>query len=158
MLSIDVSKLILELKEYKVDVQRRLENMVRGFTYEFAMTAIDNTPLGDDQKYAALYKRRTYLKPIAGFAQGSWQVPADMNGTLEQQDLYSGSAALSSIRTHMMNYTLGETFVLGNTGPYILTLESGKGSKIQAPNGIMAPTIDQMLAAYKSNLTRYYNQ
>lgn len=158
MISIDVSKLVQELKDYKIEVTKRLENMVRGFTYEFAMIAIDNTPLGDDKKYAALYQRRTYLQPKAGFAQGSWQVPTDMNGTLEQQDLYSGSAALSAIQTHMLNYKLGETFVLGNTGPYIQALESGKGSKIQAPNGIMAPTIDQMLAAYKVNLTRYYQQ
>ena len=61
MISIDVSKLVQELKDYKIDVQRRLENMVRGFTYEFAMIAIDNTPLGDDEKYLALYTRRTYL-------------------------------------------------------------------------------------------------
>ena len=156
MISIDVSKLVQELKDYKIEVQKRLENMVRGFTYEFAMIAIDNTPLGDDEKYLALYKRRTYLQPQAGFAQGSWQVPADMNGTLEQQDLYSGSAALSAIRTHMLNYKLGETFVLGNTGPYIAQLENGYSN--QAPDGIMAPTIDQMLAAYKVNLTRYYQQ
>lgn len=156
MITADVSKLVEQLKQYHLDCVKRMENMVRGFTYEFAMIAIDNTPLGDDEKYAALYKRRTYLQPIAGFAQGSWQVPADMNSSLDQQDLYSGSGALGAIKTHMLNYTLGETFVLGNTGPYITQLNEGYSD--QAPEGIMKPTIDQMLAAYKVNLVRYYKQ
>ena len=156
MITADVSKLIEQLNQYHLDAVKRMENMVRGFTYEFAMIAIDNTPLGDDEKYAALYKRRTNLQPIAGFAQGSWQVPVDMKGSLDQQDLYSGSAALSAIKTHMLNYTLGETFVLGNTGPYITQLNEGYSD--QAPEGITKPTIDQMLAAYKVNLLRYYKQ
>ena len=156
MITADVSKLIEQLNQYHLDAVKRMENMVRGFTYEFAMIAIDNTPLGDDEKYAALYKRRTYLQPIAGFAQGSWQVPVDMKGSLDQQDLYSGSAALSAIKTHMLNYTLGETFVLGNTGPYITQLNEGYSD--QAPEGITKPTRDQMLAAYKVNLLRYYKQ
>lgn len=155
MVTADVSKLIEDLKKFHLDAIQRMENMVRGFTYEFAMIAIDNTPLGDHTgQYANLYKRRTYLQPIAGFAQGSWQVSED--GTLEQQDLYSGSSALSAIKIHMLNYKLGDNFVLGNTGPYINKLENGHSN--QAPEGILKPTLDQMLSAYQVNLVRYYQQ
>lgn len=154
MITADVSKALESLKKAHAEIVRRMENMVRGFAYEFAVTAVGNTPLGDDEKYAALYQRRTYLQPIAGFAQGSWQYSE--SGNLQEQDTYSGSEALSKIRSGLAGYKLGESFVIGNTGPYITSLNNG--SSDQAPDGITGPTIDQVMSAYKINLVRYYQQ
>lgn len=154
MISADVSKTLESLKKAHAEIVRRLENMVRGFAYEFAMTAVSNTPLGDDEKYFKLYQRRTYLQPIAGFAQGSWQV--SNSGSLQQQDLYSGSAAISKVQSDMQDYKLGQSFTIGNTGPYIINLENGSSN--QAPEGITRPTIGQVMAAHKINLLRYYQQ
>jgi hypothetical protein len=161
MLSIDVSKLILELKEYKVDVQRRLENMVSGFSYELALTAIDNTPLGDSEAYIKLYKRREKaygLLPEEGLARGGWQVSLD--GSLDFQQIYgsgSGDTAGAAVKIHMMNYKLGEEVIIGNKGPYIKYLENGS-STTQAPDGIMQPTINDIMSAHKISLNRYYNE
>jgi hypothetical protein len=161
MIKCNVEDLIKDLDKLHKDTVRRLEQMVRGFTYQFALTAIDNTPLGDDKKYMMLYKRRlsngSGLLDQAGFAQGSWQVPDTVSGDLDVQELYSGRDAANVVQTHMLNYTLGETITLGNTGPYIGYLESGQGSD-QAPEGIIKPTIDQVLSTYKIDLVRYYQQ
>jgi hypothetical protein len=154
MISADVSKTLESLKKAHAEIVRRMENMVRGFAYEFAMTAISNTPLGDDIKYESLYKARTYLQPEAGFAQGSWQV--SYTGSLQMQDVYSGSEALSIVKSKMQSYKLGQSFTIGNTGPYINMLENGYSD--QAPTGIVRPTVDQVMNAYKINLLRYYKQ
>lgn len=159
MIKCDVSELLKELEELHKDAIRRLEQMVRGFTYQFALTAIENTPIGDHVAYADKYKSREKsmgLRPIAGFAQGSWQVPDTVSGGLDFQELYSGDAAVNTVRTHMMNYKLGETITLGNQGPYIGLLNNGYSD--QAPEGIIKPTIEQMLSTYKIDLVRYYNQ
>lgn len=157
MIKCDVTDFIKSLELLHQDVVRRLEQMVRGFTYEFALIAIENTPIGDDVTYANLYKSRekyTGLSPVAGFAQGSWQVPDTVGGSLDFQELYSGTAASSVVRTHMMNYTLGETITLGNQGPYIGLLNNGYSD--QAPEGIIKPTIEQILSTYKIDLVRNY--
>lgn len=154
MIHADVSKTLESLKKAHAEIVRRLENMVRGFAYEFAMTAVSNTPLGDDEKYFKLYQRRTYLQPIAGFAQGSWQYSE--SGTLLQQDIYSGSEALAIIKSKLAGYKLGESLTIGNTGPYIVNLEHGYSN--QAPDGIVKPTIEQVMNAYRINLVRYYKQ
>lgn len=162
MIKCDVTDFIKSLELLHKDVIRRLENMVRGFTYQFALTAIENTPLGDDVTYANLYKQRltngSGLLDEAGFAQGSWQVPDTISGPLDLQELYSGDSAAKVVRIHMMNYKLGETITLGNQGPYIGLLNSSNGYSDQAPNGIIKPTVEQMLSTYKIDLVRYYNQ
>ena len=154
MITADVSKALESLKKAHAEIVRRMESMVRGFAYEFAMTAVSNTPLGDDEKYFRLYQRRTYLRPIAGFAQGSWQV--SNSGSLQQQDLYSGSAAISKVQSDMQDYKLGASFTIGNIGPYITAL--GGGYSDQSPDGISGPTLNQVMATYKINLLRYYQQ
>lgn len=159
MISIDISKLVQELKDYKTEVQRRLENMVRGFSYEVAMVAIDNTPLGDSDKFFKLYKRREQmygLSPEEGLAQGGWQVSLD--GTLDFQQIYgrdSGDTAGAAAKIHLMNYKLGEEVIIGNKGPYINMLENGH-STTQAPDGIMQPTINNIMSVYMVNLPKYY--
>jgi hypothetical protein len=155
MISADVSKTLESLKKAHAEIVRRMENMVRGFAYEFVLTAISNTPLGDYEQYKKLYDSRTYLKPEPGFAQGSWQV--DYQPPLQEQDVYSGEEALRNVKSRMSYYELGQSFTIGNTGPYIAVLESGTGSK-KAPSGITGPTVDQVMNAYKINLVRYYKQ
>lgn len=159
MIKCNVEDLIKDLEKLHKETKLRLEQMVRGFTYEFALIAIEKTPLGDVETYEALYIKRfqrTGLDIQAGFAQGSWQVPDTVSGSLDFQDLYSGQAAASVVKTHMMNYKLGDTITLGNSGPYIGFLNNGYSD--QAPDGIIKPTIDQMLSTYKIDLVRYFQQ
>lgn len=159
-ITVNTDELLKELEKHYRDTVERLEGMVRGFAYEVSLVAIENTPLGNAEEYQKLYQRRFIrygLAPQEGFAQGSWQVAFDNN--LDFQELYganSGNTAAGSIKTHMLNYKLGDSFVIGNTGPYIINLEGG--SSDQAPDGIMQPTVDSIMFTYKADLVRYFNQ
>lgn len=158
MIKVEVNDLLKSLDAYYIDTVRRLEQMVRGFSYEIALTAIEKTPLGDAETYAARYANRerlTGLQPVAGFARGSWQVALD--GTLEVQELYSGTAAASAVQIHMLNYKLGEQVIIGNTGPYIEQLENNYSIQTLG-EGILKPTLDSILQVYKADLLRYYKQ
>jgi hypothetical protein len=158
VITTDTSKLLQDLKKFHLDAVRRLEQMVAGFAYEFVMTGVENTPLGDVEEHLKLYQqrqRRLGLDVQAGFAQGSWQVALD--NSLEFQDTYSGATAIAAAKINMMNYKLGQSFVIGNTGPYIGALENNYSPQTNGL-GIIKPTVDLVMSTYKINLVRYYKQ
>ena len=159
MISADVSKVLEELKAYHADTIRRMENMVRGFSYVISKTAIENTPIGDAKEYFDLYQRRltdgSGLKPEAGWAKGSWQV--NETGQFSIQQVYSAGEALSLIKADLGSYKLGDTLYIGNTGYYIRLLENNYSS--QTNNlGIMQPTLDSIMQTYKVDLPRLYKE
>lgn len=161
MISADVAKVLEELKAYHQDTIRRMENMVRGFSYIISKTAIENTPRGDAETFFKLYeqrKKRIRLEPIEGFAKGSWQV--NTSGQFSIQAIYgvnSGSEALSLIKTDLDSYKLGDTLYIGNTGFYIDMLENNYSSQTQGM-GIMQPTLDSIMQTYKVDLPRLYKE
>jgi len=156
MITVDVSKVLEELKAYHQDTVRRLEKMVVGFSYEIAKTAIEKTPLGDAKKYFEWYQSRKYLSPEEGFARGSWQ--ANTSGDFSIQTIYganSGSEALSLVKSDLTNYKLGESVFVGNKGFYIRQLENNYSS--QTNNlGIMQPTLDSIMQTYQVDLVRLF--
>ena len=159
MISADVSKVIEELKAYHQDTIRRMENMVRGFSYIISKTAIENTPIGDAKEYFDLYQRRltdgSGLKPESGWARGSWQV--NETGQFSIQQVYSAGEALNLIKADLGNYKLGDTLYIGNTGYYIRLLENNYSS--QTNNlGIMQPTLESVMQTYKVDLPRLYKE
>lgn len=161
MISVDVSKVLEELKAYHQDTVRRLENMVKGFSYIISKTAIENTPLGDAQTYFKLYELRqgrTGLEPTEGFARGSWQV--NTSGDFSIQTIYgatSGTEALSLVKSDLGTYKLGETVFVGNKGFYIRQLENNYSS--QTNNlGIMQPTLDSIMQTYQVDLVRLFKE
>lgn len=159
----NADELIKQLESLTVDVENRMKNMVRQFSYGVASSAVDYTPLGDATKYPALYEQRQQiwgLRPEEGYARGSWQVSLD--GTLDRQELYgvgSGDTALGAVNTHLMNYKLGEDILIGNPAHYIGNLEGlgGIPSSPQAPQGIMKPATDKIMSIYAIRLDDYYN-
>lgn len=154
----DTTALEMSLMKAAGTIALKLKGMVQGFAYEFTLKAIENTPLGDSEKYFNLYQRRTFdqnwqsygLEPIEGFAQGAWQISLD--GKLNVQEFYgstSGDTAAKIAQLKSKGYQLGDKIYIGNYGPYIQSLESG--------GEISKPTLDQVQAAYKIELQRYYN-
>lgn len=160
MLEVDSSKTLLDLEKFYKEVQRKLKYMVQGFSYHIAQTAISETPLGNLDAYLKLYQRRANtlgLEVAVGFARGSWQV--SQTGQFKVQELYtvnSGSMALSLVKSELSDYQLGQTLYIGNKGYYIGMLEGGYSN--QAPMGIMKPTLESILATYKIDLVRLYNE
>lgn len=160
----NIEEVTKQLTEIALDVEKRMENMVRQFSYGVASSAVDYTPLGDSEKYANLYQMRQQvwgLKPMEGYARGSWQVSLD--GSLDRQELYglgSGEVALGAVDTHLRNYKLGEDVLIGNPAHYIGQLEglTGVPSSRQAPQGIMKPATEKIMGFYALKLDDYYNQ
>lgn len=158
MVEVEVKNLIKDLENFYLEAVRKMENMVRNFSYEISLTAIENTPLGDSVAYKKLYQRRERtmgLQPIEGLAQGGWQYSLD--GTLDFQEIYSGSMALGAVKTHAMNYKLGDTVIIGNKGPYIGLLEDNHSPQTEG-QGIMRPTLESIMAIQKVSLLTYYKQ
>lgn len=159
MISVNVSQVLKELKAYQQDTIRRLEHMVREFSYIISQTAIKNTPLGDLEKHFALYQRRlndgSGLRPEPGWAQGSWQV--NETGQFSIQQVYSAGESLSLIRTNLSNYKLGDTLYIGNTGYYIRLLENNYSQQTNEL-GIMKPTLDSIMRTYQVDLVRLFKE
>lgn len=158
MIEVEVKDLIKDLENFYLEAVRKMENMVRSFSYEISLTAIEHTPLGDSIAYKKLYERRERsmgLKPIEGLAQGGWQYSLD--GTLDFQEIYSGATALGAVKSHAMNYKLGDMVIIGNKGPYIGLLEDNH-SQHTNEQGIMQPTVDAIMAIQKVSLLTYYKQ
>jgi hypothetical protein len=155
----NIDSLKKSLEEAKKEITFKLEGMVKKFSYWVTVSATNNTPLGDSQRYANLYalRQETYgLKPEEGFARGSWQVSLD--GSLDVQELYginSNNFAVDAAIINLMNYSLGEKLIIGNTGPYIEKLEDNYSVKTNG-QGIMQPTLDMVTSVYQLDLDSYY--
>lgn len=156
MITTNANQIADELRSYRTDIERKLENMVRGFITELAVTAIDATPIGDSQVYEKLYKlryMRTGLQPIEGLAKGAWVATTNPAiPFLEHYGASSGTRALSSVSAGLTSFKLGQNVYLGNSTPYIGMLENGYSS--QAPEGISKI----VMAVYKPDLVRYFRE
>ena len=163
MITVDISKVLEELKKYHEDVERKLKYMVVQFSYLISSEAIRNTPLGnaapkDRGGNLPWYLRRediTGLQPIEGFAQGSWQV--NTSGQFNVQEIYSGGEALSLIRGSISNYQLGQTVYIGNSAYYFRALENNYSEQTQGL-GIVKPTIDAITSTYQVDLKRLFDE
>lgn len=153
------SELEDSLKKFHEEAVRKMEGMVQKFSHIVALTAIDNTPIGDSIKWQSLYLYRYEnigLEPIEGFAKGSWRV--SMDGTLEMQTLYgqnSDEQAASLIKQDLVQYKLGETVMISNFGPYILNLENNF-QKYNKQQPIIQPTLESIYRTYQLSLDDYY--
>ena len=163
MITVDISKVLEELKKYHEEVERKLKYMVGQFSYLISSEAIKNTPLGnaapaDQGGNLPWYLRReelTGLQPRAGFAQGSWQV--NTSGTFNIQETYSGEGALSLIRGSISSYKLGETVYIGNSAYYFQQLEKNYSPQTEGM-GIVKPTMSAIMATYQVDLKRLFDE
>ena len=164
-LNSNVSKLQKSLEQFAVDNQRKLEHMVAMFAVELASAASSKTPVGSDEairtvdRYAGSYAARMeqYGIPMeAGFHAGSWQYAENQQLDFvpviyEQADvlndvLYSAESA----------YKLGDNFNIGSIAPAIVQLENNYSKQTQG-RGIVAPTLEQVKAAFAVDSQINYN-
>lgn len=161
MISIDtasIQKLEQQLEELIKTTERKLKNMVAGFSYNIAMHAISKTPLGSSADFPEWYARRTLLPNIEGIAQGNWQYSEGSAELILNAGQNAGDKALSMLMTDVKaNYSLGDSFSIVNTAPYIRALEYNYSPQTEG-QGIYKPTKDLVLATYKIDLNRYYQQ
>lgn len=153
MLTANIDALAKQLEELRLEIDRKLHNMVQGWTLEITKHLIGKTPYGDFAKYQALYEARTDLEPIPGLAQGSWQVNYGSK-KLDNIQIYNGEEAVSRASMKMQGYKLGFDVYIGNVAPYFMALDNGYSK--QAPLGITQPTLQNIQALYSSDFKRFY--
>jgi hypothetical protein len=166
----DTSKLEESLKKFHKEAIRKMEGMVSTFSYWVTWEAIENTPIGDDQTYAALYnvkERLRVLSPEAGSAKGGWTISFNAPTRIIFPERATDSNAQnikSNADIDSEKYKLGDTVFIMNSVRYVASegwtlpqfgsLENGYSS--QAPNGIMEPTLHAIYGIYRSDLKSYY--
>jgi hypothetical protein len=172
MISTNVEAVAKQLQEYRKTMERKLTNMVAGFAENVALAATDATPVGNAGdlaqglannsgsagSYAQLYLMRseqTGIAPEVGFHAGAWRYSASMNLVFDP-NIYAPEQAISEVLTDARaSYKVGQTFYIGASGPGYGELN--QGSSWQAPNGIVAPAMQQIQAVYSADLKRYYD-
>ena len=159
MVTVEIGDLVKDLEKYHDDMVFRLEQMVRTFSYNVAMTAIQKTPIGDSIKYKGYYDARTPPLPKwEGLAKGNWQYYRQGLGGLQiisGQD--STNAALDVFQSKALAYKLGQTFYIGNFAPYIEALEFNHSPQTNG-EGIGGPTMQVVTSIYQFSLPQYYKE
>jgi len=162
----------LEMPPFRKNAVRKLKGMAFALAMNVADAASDNTPVGDDDKiaaglnpgasrnaasYARLYANRLASYGInmqAGFHAGAWRYSETKVPTFSP-DVNSYETMISMLRASFMaNFQLGDTFYIAAKGPAYKFLESGVIPS--APDGIVKPTMQQVLATYRSDLLAAY--
>lgn len=155
--SVNSDALAKQLQEIKLDTTRRMKNMVAGFAYNVAESAVDNTPLGEEGRYDDLYlarEKQLGIEATPGFHMGAWRYDKDGSLTFDT-NIYAPEEAMSrALQDARANYNIGETFYIGAIGPAYYDLNNG--SSVKAPEGIMKPALEQLLQVYLTDLQKYY--
>ena len=157
LITSNAAEIAKQVEEYKKEVRRKLESMVRGFAAELTFKATAATPMGNSAQYGGLYLHRkpSWLPNVEGFARGSWQFSMGPSPNVQiLPGRSSGSDAYSKAQADAMQYSLGKTFYIINKGPYIGYLDAG--SSRQAPSGIMSQL--QAPQIYSINLQYHYDK
>lgn len=166
------------LSAYKEEVERKLKEMVAKFAYKIAEVASSNTPIGDQASidigaggkepfktyydfYAGRYKE--YQIPMkVGYHKGAWQhsESGDFRSFFNRRITEPSSAFNSVYNETVDSYNIGDTFYIGAIGPGFAALNGTDGSipkSSQAPNGIMAPSISDIMVIYNSDIKHMFD-
>lgn len=154
---INSNELLKQLRDLKVEIERKMVGMVSGFAYNVALSAVDNTPFGEEGRYDRLYelRRERYgIEATPGFHMGAWRY-SESGSLAFDTNIYSPEqATYEAMQDTKANYKVGNTFYIGAIGPAYKFLENGSSPK--APEGIMKPAVDQLMSIYASDLQQYY--
>jgi hypothetical protein len=161
--SLDTKELETSLDKYIVELKRKLEAMVAGFAYEVTLILSSNTPVGDDFAiqnvipYRRFYEMRnaaTGLPLEAGYHAGAWEY-TESSPTFLTQIVDRQVSANDAYSTASYSYNIGDKFYIAAKGPAFNVFESGYNR--QAPDGILRPSIQQIMQISMLDLKRYFD-
>lgn len=164
MIKVNIEEALKKLEESRKVLENKMKNMVAGFAYTVTNIASNNTPLGDPEKFFGLYELReqTYGIDIKeGFHKGAWQYSETKGITFDPTVYGLGSARERAYADARMQYKLGDNFYIGASGPAYGALEAavrGQGGSMQAPQGIMQPSTEEIMQIAGINLKKYFEE
>lgn len=164
-ISADVKPLQKQMRELHLEIQNRLDALVMKTASSIANIASGNTPIGDSDSlegnanYRRLYEMRQqrFSIPVeVGFHRGAW-VYSETPSVDFSNKINSPSEMLQGVQADLYtSYQLGETFYIAAKGPAYGILNSGANR--QAPDGIVAPTVQEVIEIYKLNIQTFFQQ
>ena len=159
MIKVNIEEALKKLEESRKVLENKMKNMVAGFAYTVTNIASNNTPLGDPEKFFGLYELReqTYGIDIKeGFHKGAWQYSETKGITFDPTVYGLGSARERAYADARMQYKLGDNFYISASGPGYSMIEAGRS--MQAPQGIMSPSTEQIMQVAGINLKKYFEE
>lgn len=164
-ISADVKPLQKQMRELHLEIQNRLDALVMKTARSIASIASDNTPIADkdqvkyDQRYINWYafRKETYgIEAKEGFHRGAW-VYSESPSLEFKSKINTPSEMLQDVQGDLRtSYVLGETFYIAAKGPAYGILNSGANR--QEPDGIVAPTVQEVIEIYKLNIQTFFQQ
>ena len=163
-ISSNVKEVIADLKKIAEDNRERLTYMVITAASDIASIASDETPIApvdweNRAWYVDTYAKRLEQHQIEkkpGFHKGAWVYSPYPSFDLEREIQPFENVGGQVTADMNYAYNLGDGFYIGAKGPGFAGIESGYSPN--APQGVMQPTVDQIVELYKVNLAMYYKR
>lgn len=130
----------LDLKKFAEKAGDNSDKVVRKVVTDVGSRVVMRTPVGDPDYWQS--------PPPPGYAGGraraNWQYGEGSPKKTEiKAEDKTGAESISNISKSVPQKAGGKIHYISNNVPYIMALESGKGSPRQAPNGMVGVTVSE---------------
>lgn len=164
MIKFDVADFQSQLNRYTEAVKERLNKIVYQTVIDnLAYSAIEKTPFGNLKNNYNKYMERfdlTGLDPEPGYAKGSWLLEVEgYSGSpyaMRVSDSRGTQSKALAKNEFLRDFELGDSIYLSNNLFYIGLLNDGFSDK--APEGMVKPTVDQVMDFYATNAAGLFNR
>lgn len=154
------------VEKFRKNATRMMRTAVEAFALFVYDKVTQNTPIGDATRinenfpeYMRMYMRRwqnhgVEMKP--GFHKGAWQYSDTKSPEFNAAINDLGTARKQFISDFRANYKPGQVFYVSAKGTAFAQME--RGYIKSAPDGVIQPTIQDILAGYKTVLQSVYDK
>ena len=161
MVTVDTVDLEKSIDTYVDLLTKALKNSVTQVMYGTASAIVENTPVGDNEKYFERYQQRQLdegWEPTPGMLMANWYFELNATDGLFDSSARdeSGDHVTNSIRDVMMQYKIGDSILVTNETPYAPNIEGGQ-SKEKQPQGMLRPIEAALLDIYKIQFKDFLN-
>lgn len=153
MLSVDTEDFEKSVDEYSKLLTNALVSSVKSVMVGTANALVENTPVGDVDRYYELYQQRYDREGWdmeAGMLMANWWIELNSDNTLFDSDARDddGSSVKLRMQDAMNEFKLGDSILVDNETPYAENIEGGQ-SKEKHPRGMKEPTVEALMNIYK---------
>lgn len=153
MLSVDTEDFEKSVDEYSKLLTNALVSSVKSVMVGTANALVENTPVGDVDRYFELYQQRYDREDWdmeAGMLMANWWIELNSDNTLFDSDARDedGSTVKLRMQDAMNEFKLGDYILVDNETPYAENIEGGQ-SKEKHPRGMKEPTVEALMNIYK---------
>lgn len=161
MLGVDTADFDKSVDQYIDQLTKALKSSVTQVMYGTATAIVENTPVGDDEKYFELYQQRMReegWEPTPGMLMANWYFELNADDGLFDESARdeTGDHVTNSIREVMQAFKLGDSILVTNETPYASEIEAGQ-SREKQPQGMLRPIEAALLDIYKIQFKDFLN-